>query len=765
MEEEFAGDALPAQHGGWLPPLVATESASAKLIKGLRQLDPNRNFGQQASQFVPGERGAVRPATSGERSLKSISRYGLRANDRAAEADAEMTSNDANGNSESSAAWLIGMSCGRDIAAANKAFENIVAGIDSALAGGYCTTKTVKRDETIQERVDLHAVRHYKVPLPSRPTVVTVIVTRTSGAAPALWASTSAERPSSKNYELKGKASGSLEERIVYEHAISADEGEENATIDRRQAVPRCRELYVTVEAEAGECAYRLHVNWTNIKIVLTRNEISSQVQKIRRGWEARLGELQREPGQREQFEEHVRTLQDIMYDKKKELYGGKDFTQRNLRDAPVSDTRARIVKLQNQALTRCQRTDLARAAREKMERETMRNNVAWLNKSEIRRQQREQQELQRQQEQREKDRQCEWLQRLAAIAFVEQTKQRSKELMEMQAITRERMRAAGLIHRWVLQRLCYRQRNKLYKNVIHLRMALAGYVRHCRPAALCASEPVIRMFLDQYAFARESPSITGGFRRFRARVVMIQKWWFQLKTIRLAYISLFMPMWCEILTRVYKEMAVEQVRQEEVRAQEEETARKKAMQGRVTGVLEVPSIKNPRRGSNLLQRQSTMRSIRTRGSLEDDGPMTKEELLKHIEATQDKIPSYISHMVLKDYIKSMQRSHQDRLAQWKSQIRKTQLAHDVEVFSGRTDHQHALKKPRVVYIDPDELEAEVKKTIAIWDNGGYKHIRHNRLRLVKRVFNKWYKMQQILAAGAARIEALTDGKDQGLRH
>lgn len=761
--DEFPGDESAGQHL-WLPPLVATESVNQKLIKGLRHLDPNHNFGSVPPQPVPGER-CTRSA-SGDRSLKSISRYGVRANDRAAEADAEFSSSDAKTNSDNSgsAARLIGMSCGREIAAANKAFESIVAGIDSALAGGQNTTTTVKKDETIQERIELHTTKHYKVPLPSRPTVVSVIVTRTSGAAPALWASTSAERPSSKNYEIKGKAVSAHEERIVYEHAISADEGEDTAGIDRRQAVPRCRELYVTLDAEAGECSYRLHVSWTNIKIVLTRNEISSQVQKMRRGWEARLGELQREQGAREQFEEHVRTLHEMMIDKKKDLYGGKDFTAQNYRSAPVSDPRARVLMLQKQALKRCERQDQARVQRERIEQETDRNNVAWLNKSEMRRQQREQEELERQQEQREKDRQCDWLQRLALIAFIENTKKMSKELMEIQAITRARMRAAGIIHRWVLQRLCYRQRNKMYKNMIRFRMALSAYARHCKPAALCASEPVIRVFLDQYAFHREAPSIQGSFRRFRARVVQIQKWWYQLKMIRAAYISLFLPMWSEIQNRLYKEAAMVQAQKDEELYEEEQRIRKDAVAGRVSqetldriqkrknsaGHLPPTPMATPAGARPTL---ASLKSMKTRHMHEADMPMTMEERVKLVEAHQEVIPGYIVQVALGDYIRHMQQTHTERLKKWEDEKGQNTFVHDVEIFSGHTDDVNRLARPRVVYVNRKELQKIVKNAIDEWERGGYKHVRHNRLRILSRPFKKWAQLQAILHPHFARPE------------
>merc|ERR1719199_1359923 len=109
------------------------------------------------------------------------------------------------------------------------------------------SSRLVKRDEVITETVSLHGLRHYKVNLPSRPTVITVSLTKQSGATPTLWGSTHAERPNSKNYTIKGK-----DDKIVYEHALlQVEDSEEMATmVDRRHAVPTCRELFVTVEAE-----------------------------------------------------------------------------------------------------------------------------------------------------------------------------------------------------------------------------------------------------------------------------------------------------------------------------------------------------------------------------------------------------------------------------------------------------------------------------------------------------------------------------------
>merc|ERR1712032_384056 len=136
--------------------------------------------------------------------------------------------------------------------------------------GGDCPTRLMKQDEQIAERLPLRGTRQYKIPLPSRPTAITITIGKLTGIAPLLWGSTSCERPSAKSHSLRGK-----DQKLVYEHAIlhAIEDDEDMANFDRRHAVPHCRELFVTAEADKGECSYELSVSFSHMKIVLSRDE------------------------------------------------------------------------------------------------------------------------------------------------------------------------------------------------------------------------------------------------------------------------------------------------------------------------------------------------------------------------------------------------------------------------------------------------------------------------------------------------------------
>lgn len=236
---------------------------------------------------------------------------------------------------------------GVDRAAAS--FESLVSQIDEQLHGGDSTVRVVRKGESILERVPVRGIRRYKIPLPSRPTEVTVSLHRASGRAPSLVGSTSDPQPSSNKYDFRGK-----DDKIVYKHVLPP--GDEDAGIDRRHVAPSCRELFVTVEATIGECEYEISVKFAAAKVALSRKEMAAQIAKVHRAWEARIHELQHDTVAREEFDCHVMDLRESIAQQKSDAAHGANYVRRNKSKAREQTQTSRVVGVHKRALQKCAR-------------------------------------------------------------------------------------------------------------------------------------------------------------------------------------------------------------------------------------------------------------------------------------------------------------------------------------------------------------------------------------------------------------------------
>lgn len=543
-----------------------------------------------------------------------------------------------------------------------------------------------------------------------------------------LWGSTSCDRPNVKNYDFRGR-----DEKIVYEHAIGVDD-EENPTVDRRQAVPSCRELFLTVEAEAGECQIRLSVTFGHLKIVLTRSEASAQLRKIRRGWEARVGELQREPGLREQFEEHVGDLEVYVAERRRRAARGhRNFTIENMSQREYVP-RVHLEQLRRQALKRCEHDDLVCIRREEHMRDTDRRKANWMNRADGRKRVREERDHERELQRKTEDQQRAWLVKLAVYAFAERTKKASAELRDMQKFMALRTASAGLIQRFICRRLLFMRRGNLYRHACQLRLALAAYARITRPVVFAASQPVLRTFLDTYAYHREAPNLSGTLQRFRARVVLIQKWWEQLRMMRVAYISLFMPSWMEIQDRVYEEMAHKPV------DETLEMQAKRLVEQRVHE-LEAESRKaSESRKVQPVRRKTTMKN--SEDSWQQNGQKSTSRKTIEIGLLANPVPGSLIRSTLHKYIGQMMRDHKNRVAKWIEEAKRDEYSKDLDLFTSEDGSASVTRKkktrPRVVYVDRMELGALVKTTVDMWHSPGFKPMRANRVRILRKPFKMW---------------------------
>lgn len=300
-----------------------------------------------------------------------MSCFGARANVRAADAQAvfeeRLRTAKAEGEFETQCPLtgnvIRGSAGGMDsVQAATTRFEIIMSGIDALRGSSNIPAVTLKPSEPIQEHLPQKAMRYYRVPLPSRPSQVNVCLSRVSGMPPQLYGSTEHERPTMKACEQRSRIEDGI---LTYQHALDLDDFD--GIVDRLKAVPKANNLYVCA-MNSGECSYTISVSMRPARIVLSRAECALRTQFLRRGYEARIEELNRDPTQRAAFEErlcdlqHEHGLKDTRLRKNDIVNGvtfrslGKNFIHLNKTTAPKHSPAYRYRKILASAMRRCER-------------------------------------------------------------------------------------------------------------------------------------------------------------------------------------------------------------------------------------------------------------------------------------------------------------------------------------------------------------------------------------------------------------------------
>lgn len=648
-----------------------------------------------SSREEQGDGGAVVPMPS-DRTLRSISGLGSRANERAAEADAEFRSHDRkhgcdNGGSSSSKQGHIQGQAANDSNKGTKAIEELLGAINASLTGSGGTAKLVKRDEPIVETVAAHTSNCYRVILPHRPTAITVTVTRTGGGNPTLWGSTSCTRPNARNHEFRGE-----DDKIYYEHALSNnDDSEEAALLDRRKDVPPCRELFVTIEAETGECTCRILVTFGRIKIVLSRSEIAAQVAKMRRGWEAKLAETQKDPLQREMLEERVKTLKIARAKELRVQHREMNYLDRNARIAAASTPRALALKNQNKALLEHEHHHVIASRREQVEQEREQKKVEWMNRSEVRKRLREEKELELKELEQLAVRQHEWICRMSVVTFAYMLGARYLRRHEVMMTERRRIASARIIEQYVMRAISWKRRRDLYRNVIMLRTAVGAYVRMTQPAAANMAQPALKHFLAHHHFNKEMPTVRGAVAQFRARVKTIQRFWLRRMTVRSAYVTIFMSSWLDAEAKVHNELL-----------------------------------------------KSAAAALPAAASAKRQPAPGKRSPPSELDPPWIKMPTELVTQLLSEYIGEMQRSFPRRIREYEEHAQEAAFDADLEGFVGDGRQGSRLRpRPRCIYADFNELERFVRAKIELWRSTGFKAIKNDRKRIMRPSFDAWAKL------------------------
>lgn len=300
-----------------LPPLVdPAPPRSAPRFEGLR------TFGRGSISARTTSRGARTGAASGgrvilprapptaERSLQSLSWGASIANCRGDQLEMTLGSKLDDGESIGSALDQVHNDVGA--VTTRGSWDKLISDVEMALSGamagnGGAANTLLKPRDVLEETIAARTARHYRVPLPGLPSRVRVKAEVLAGHNVMMWGSTTCPTPDTTKHDFKGK-----DGELVYEHALAEKdvEREHAANVDRRFSVPQCRELYVTVEATAaGGCTFLISAFASRLNIVLTRRELAGHVERVRKPWASRIQELQRDPVEAEEFQEHLHNL------------------------------------------------------------------------------------------------------------------------------------------------------------------------------------------------------------------------------------------------------------------------------------------------------------------------------------------------------------------------------------------------------------------------------------------------------------------------
>mmetsp|Transcript_98598 Transcript_98598/g.195613 ORF Transcript_98598/g.195613 Transcript_98598/m.195613 type:complete len:701 (+) Transcript_98598:55-2157(+) len=696
--ERWNGDRSPSKHQPTLSPLGTSKRLAQRSQEGARAC-------------------LVSPAPTEEwfpLGPRSLSRFGIIANERAAEAESELGMHFVSQGQQESLDGGVASNARRqsgwDVELSRQAYDRLMEEINTAFTGPSTPIQVLRKDEVVSESILFRGTRHYKIPLPSKPTAITAMVKVSAGVDPTLYASTSCERPSSKDHELCGR-----DNKLIYEHALLSASEELDLGLDRRHAVPVCRELFLGIEAEAGECSFRLTVAFKHIKVVLSRAEIAFRMQNIRQGWKARLVQLNREPAQREQFEEYVQALQDEREFAKRERHRGVNFVDRNMRSLSNASPRIKLSTLQARSVAVSAKHDEVAARREKLEQDLNLRNTYWISQREERRQRRAHEHQQQQRIQLAQEFQCQWLSRLTAIAFALRAGFDFQIAKEEREHVRRRMRASGVLRKFLVCKLFRRRRTHLYINVI-------------------------KWFLVACVVNPESLSLGNALKRFRTRAIRIQRWWRGIHEDSANHVFGFLERWTA--------SKASQERMTTLRVAESFGSSPRRSIRLVTGEKGTPH----QAGCQQFAHQAVL--TMSHAALPDpDG----------LQVTASRpLPASLARTIMSDYVSSMRRSYGKRMKDWEKKKQAAQWAKDLEGFGVRADKSVrsrqavSKKRPQRLYKDMEELDRIIRQAEEAWNSGKLKVEGFQHLRPLRFPFAAWARSTKYAANNQAKQPGIT---------
>jgi len=751
----MAARSLPATPR--LPPLGDDISEATPLVQGLWKLQSS------ASRFADFQQTARTPPRSAPRALCSISYLGQVANSRIREADVELTAHETEAyarlRDEIAAAEKQLLASGVD-------YNNSVANPLHADAGSRI--RPVKQDEDVLETLKMREIKNFKVALPTRPAVLTITLTKTSGVAPFLWGSTQTKRPTGGDNEFKGK-----EDKLVYEHAITPsteNDGEEGADPEPKKVVaPSCREFYFAVDASRGECTFKLVATFGSIKMP---DAFSPKVAKTRHGWEARLAEVTKTAQTREEFEDKLQAMQLRRKQKLEEVSRGQNFLEKNqMRLALETSPPQRLAKLQKKAILASHRREVTSQTRQRLDEEKELRHVEWMSRADNKRREREEQELRRATELQTEARHKAWLSCIVMVSFVKTVMGRSTERRSELDKLRREFASATVLHSLLRKCLVKKRRNMIWRNAILLRMAVTVYARTALPMMKAIAAPLLKEFVSKNAFNKvytiaaaptqnkgaawehraylafptNKPRIHTVISHYRASVMRIQRFWLCIRMMRRAYLTILMPVWeaCEQKAYEAYNQDLEAAEKARAKAQDEKMAQ-------IEGVLDSPKGKSPKNRGGPVSAPSSKEKAkagrsRLAGTLVDSSAAGASKV-----RVEEPLPRYIAELVLYDHIAALQRSFIGRVRKWDESLQQAKDNAELENFLNTADSENSsvkqlrMTRPRKIYVDEEEIMPIVRRTLYLWHQGSYIYVKNNRLRIMRFGFKAFMNVDRL---------------------
>jgi len=371
---------------------------------------------------------------------------------------------------------------------------------------------------------------------------------------------------------------------------------------------------------------------------------------------------------------------------------------------------RAKLATLQQRAAAVSAKHDVVAIRREKLERDLNLRNTCWISHCEERRQRQAHEQAQQLQIQQMQEVQCQWLSRLTAIAFALRVGFDFQMTKEERVYIRSRVWASGVLRKFLVRKLFRRRRTHLYSNVIKMRIISAVFSRMVRPAVMCASQSTMSGFLTACAVNPESLAFGNALRRFRVRVIRIQRWWHGIHQDSRIHIAMCLQRWT---------------------------------------VLQASFDKDPVRRRTELSSSSARKSVKA-------GTQQLAQVLRTMSQTalpdterlhmdsSGQLPLSLARAIVSDYVSSMRRSYGKRVKEWEKGKQAAQWARDLEGFGVRADkpvrsRQTISKRPpQRLYADMEELDRMIRHYEDAWRTGGLKVERFQHLRPLKHLFAVW---------------------------
>lgn len=730
------------------------------LLRGLRNL-------RDESLFF----GAPADAAESRAVQSSISSFGWRANERFLEVNEElefMEKDKDKGKSRSrhrhTETGITEEHSQTEVKECEAKFHEIIKGINNVMTGAGNQPTTLRPNEEVNEIVKNSTQKYFRVPLPNRPMQITVTVLKLSGSDIEVYGSTVHEKPSARHCEYKAK-----DLIIVYQHVVKFDD-DDAGDIDRTKAVPKAKDLFVCVEGSKGETQFRVSFALGQAQIVLTRSELAKRIKSIRGGWEARVDELRREPSARDDFMDHVHELQKRNLMRRKMEASGKDFQSINKIETPSKCTpRGRFLQIRSSAMKRYQKADAVKVQKKELEDQDVARREWWLHKDEIRREERRREAEEALEVSQRDDRRRAWLQYLCMVAMIENIHRAYVAEKEYRRQVAMELQSAQIIQRWCLTKISHSRKQRMYRNVIRLRLGMAVFVRHSRHSTVALCAPALKWFLKVHAFHHEVPTMKGILAQFRGKVLLVQKFWMRLKSMRKARVEVMESAWNSVGVDVIRSLT------------KEEKDKKKTVQKRKTrdlseaadstslltpmppeGSSPNPKRKSVRKNSSKpmpdyasaepaaepdaepppeISVQTPRKSVLARRQSNlGQGGGTFLTATPHEEEEVPQIPNYIRSAVLMENVVSQQKTYQQRMEVWAKQQKELAEEVDMERFTGTGQAGKKAKKPQPFSVDHNELKALIRSTFVDWNEGKFKHIEKNRERIMKKAWKTWVR-------------------------